>query len=525
MLFNSYVFMFAFLPVVLAGFALLRRLENLNAAILWLTVASLFFYGWWKPEFLLLILTSIVANLIFGRILMRMPGQAKAARFVLIAGLVFNLGLLGYFKYADFFVSNVNVVFGAGWTLPQVLLPIGISFITFQKIAFLVDAYRGQVKNFSVLNYCFFVTFFPQLIAGPIVHHAEVMPQLKDAPRRDFSQDLSIGLSIFIIGLFKKVVIADTLAVYADAGYASIGAGQTLDFASAWVTVLSYSLQLYFDFSGYSEMAVGLGRMFGIKLPVNFLSPYKSASIVEFWRRWHITLSRFLRDYLYIPLGGNRHGPARRYLHLGLVMLLGGLWHGANWTFAVWGALHGLMLAINHAWAALPLSQTRLFRNALAHAAFVLLTFILVTLAWVPFRSQTLSQAMTMLAFLVPGPGTLASSKAFLTAQFVEIFGSFNTWFPPRELWPTVLAPNYLATMAKPAGLLLVLVAAVTFLMPNTFRLLGRFEPAIGIDDRLQDGSGILRRLGPAQAVLLGFMLVVSVLGLARVSPFLYFQF
>ncbi|WP_108051428.1 MBOAT family O-acyltransferase [Bosea sp. 124] len=525
MLFNSYVFIFAFLPVVLVGFALLRRLENLNWAIVWLTAASLFFYGWWKAEFLLLILTSIIANLIFGKILMAMPGEGKKSRLVLIAGLAFNLALLGYFKYANFFVSNVNTAFGSNWTLPQILLPIGISFITFQKIAFLVDAYRGKVKDFSVLNYCFFVTFFPQLIAGPIVHHAEVMPQLKEAPRRDFSRDFAIGCSIFIIGLFKKVVIADTLAVYADAGYAAVAAGQTLDFASAWVAVLSYSFQLYYDFSGYSEMAVGLGRMFGIRLPVNFLSPYKSASIVEFWRRWHITLSRFLRDYLYIPLGGNRHGPLRRYLHLGLVMLLGGLWHGANWTFAVWGVLHGLMLAINHAWAAIPLSQSRWLRGAPARIFFVFLTFLLVTLAWVPFRSPGLSQATTMLGFLMPGPGALVSFKAFVTAQYVGIFGAFDTWFTPRELWPPVLPPNYLATMAKPVGLLLALVTALTFLMPNTYRLLGRFEPAIGIDERLQGGTGILSRLGPAQAVLLGFMFVVSVLGLARVSPFLYFQF
>ena len=252
-------------------------------------------------------------------------------------GIIFNLCLLGYFKYAGFFVANVDNVFGAQWVVPSIILPIGISFITFQKIAFLVDAHRGLVRNFTLLNYAFFVTFFPQLIAGPITHHSEIMPQIGPAQRRDLTADLAVGISIFVVGLFKKVVIADSLAIYADAGYSMLRAGHPLDSASAWVTVLCYSFQLYYDFSGYSDMAVGLARMFGFRLPVNFYSPYKSTSIIDFWRRWHITLSRFLRDYLYIPLGGNRHGPVRRYLNLGIVMLLGGFWHGANWTFVVWG--------------------------------------------------------------------------------------------------------------------------------------------------------------------------------------------
>ena len=289
-----------------------------------------------------------------------MAGLPRAqSRAVLTIGITFNLCLLGYFKYAGFFVANVDDFFGAQWAVPNIILPIGISFITFQKIAFLVDAHRGLVRNFTLLNYAFFVTFFPQLIAGPITHHSEIMPQIgllrdEGTPQRI----LPLVSASFVVGLFKKVVIADSLAVYADAGYSMLQVGDPLDSASAWITVLCYSFQLYYDFSGYSDMAVGLARMFGFRLPVNFYSPYKSASIIDFWRRWHITLSRFLRDYLYIPLGGNRRGPARRYANLVIVMLLGGLWHGANWTFVVWGGVHALMLGVNHAWRAIPASNS-----------------------------------------------------------------------------------------------------------------------------------------------------------------------
>ena len=525
MLFNSYIFIFAFLPVVLAGYAVLRRLENINWAVAWLTLASLFFYGWWKWQFLLLILTSIAVNLALARLLMR-PDRPRATRkAVLVAGIVFNLGVLGFFKYADFFIANLNLVAGSQWALLHILLPIGISFITFQKIAFLVDAYRGEVRGFTALNFSFFVTFFPQLIAGPIVHHSEVMPQLKDAARRDFADDFAVGASIFIVGLFKKVVIADSLAVYADAGYGAVAAGQPLDFASAWIAVLSYSFQLYFDFSGYSEMAVGLGRMFGIRLPINFYSPYKAYSIVDFWRRWHITLSRFLRDYLYIPLGGNRHGLARRYLHLVVVMFLGGLWHGANWTFAVWGLAHGLMLMLNHAFSATPLARAPWLGGRAAHVGFVAFTFLLVTLAWVPFRAPTLTEASTMLGYLWPfADGAWSSLHAFLQAQFGAGL-SQDTWFRARELWPPTLPANYLATGVRPVGWLLVAVACLTFLMPNTYRLFGRFDPALGLEGRQVRARSVLPVLDGRVAAVLGIMFVVSILGLTRVSPFLYFQF
>jgi D-alanyl-lipoteichoic acid acyltransferase DltB (MBOAT superfamily) len=530
MLFNSYIFIFAFLPIVLAGYLALRRLSSPLWPIGWLVCASLVYYAWWKPAFVLLLLFSISVNFAFGKLLLSNRLSAVAAKTVLTAGIVFNLCLLGYFKYAGFFVSNVNEVFGAHWIVPSIILPIGISFITFQKIAFLVDAYRGQVHNFNLQNYMLFVTFFPQLIAGPIVHHAEIMPQLGPAQKRPFAPDFAVGSAIFIFGLFKKVVVADTLAVYADAGFNAVHAGHPLDAASAWVAVLSYSFQLYYDFSGYSDMAVGLARMFGIILPVNFYSPYKSTSIIEFWRRWHMTLSRFLRDYLYFPLGGNKRGPVRRYVNLMIVMVLGGLWHGANWTFAVWGLAHGVMLVINHAWHAVVGSRGS---NA-PWARFVAgaITFLAVTLAWVPFRAVTFADAQTMMHHLASAlydPNGWASLGGFFKAQFGRLgeLIDLTLWFKPHELWPPALPPDYIAQQAKPVGLLLLVVGLATFLMPNTYQVFRNFDPALGLPEE----TGPRRRwikpvtLNTRLAWAVAGMFVLAVLGLSRVSPFLYFQF
>jgi D-alanyl-lipoteichoic acid acyltransferase DltB (MBOAT superfamily) len=330
--------------------------------------------------------------------------------------------------------------------------------------------------------------------------------------------------------LFKKVVVADTLAVYADAGYGAVATGHALDAPSAWITVLAYSFQLYYDFSGYSDMAVGLARMFGIKLPINFFSPYKAYSITDFWRRWHITLSRFLRDYLYIPLGGNRRGPRRQYAHLAAVMLLGGLWHGANWTFAIWGGVHGILLAINHAWSATTLSSSRFFQSRLAYVASVALTFTLVTLAWIPFRAPTLADSGRMLRYLFPSPLKAEVVYAWVNAvlaQFVTVWSPANigTWFKAHELWPTVLPANYLAYSALPAGLVLLTVAIATFSLPNTYQLFARFDPALWTDKKHALDRGPITSLNAPVAIVLSAMFVLSVLGLSRVSPFLYFQF
>jgi alginate O-acetyltransferase complex protein AlgI len=502
MLFNSYIFIFAFLPVVFGTYILIENTCPQSWKFSWLVLASFVYYAWWRPAFILLLVISIAVNAGIGAELRGTRLINKPARTaVFIMGLAFNLAVLGYFKYAGLLVASADDWFGLSFTVPNILLPIGISFITFQKIAFLADCYRGVVRNFSLLNFSLFVSFFPQLIAGPIVHHAEVMPQFAIA--RDRSErygDFAVGWSLFCIGLFKKVVVADGCAVYANAGYNMLQSGTPPNLGAAWTSVLAYSFQLYFDFSGYSDMAIGLARVFGIRFPVNFHSPYKSSSIVDFWRRWHITLSRFLRDYLYFPLGGNRRGAVRRYVNLMIVMFLGGLWHGANWTFAIWGTLHGILLAINHAWRALPLSKSPILNGRVAHAGFVALTFLAVTLAWIPFRSSSFTEAGQMVAALVPSH----SKGAY---EFVREVAAVR-WF-----W------------RSDSGRWLAIVAAATFLLPNSNQCLARLSPVLSQPGLQLLCRGTLERLDWKVATVLATMFVWCVLHLSHVSPFIYFQF
>jgi alginate O-acetyltransferase complex protein AlgI len=361
------------------------------------------------------------------------------------------------------------------------------------------------------------------------VHHAEMMPQFEK--RRlpgDRYSDLAIGLSIFCFGLFKKVVIADSCAVYADAGFDMLKAGHPLDMASAWIAVVSYSFQIYYDFSGYSDMAVGLGRMFGIQLPVNFHSPYKATGIIDFWRRWHITLSRFLRDYLYVPLGGNRHGRLRQYANLSVVMLLGGLWHGANWTFVAWGAVHGVMLAVNHAWQSLSRLHPPDWAAGAARLVAIAVTFLAVTLAWVPFRAENLAQTKQMLRTLLPAPWQLSAAWASVKHAWHLQFGrgalDLMTWFKPRELWPPTLPPEYLASV-RPAGLILLVIGIATLLFPNTQQIFAKFDPVSGLPATELNHRASITTLNWKAALLVSGMFVFSVLQLSRVSPFLYFQF
>ena len=330
-----------------SGFTASRYSHNLAA--LWLTAASLFFYGWWDVRFVGLLLGSIVFN--YGAGYLIGNGFFNKLKLLLTCAIISNLLLLGYFKYANFFIENLNHLAGSALTISEFILPLGISFFTFTQIAFLVDTYQGKVKEYNFIHYALFVTYFPHLIAGPVLHHKEMMPQFKEPSTYFFSyENLLAGLTIFFMGLFKKVVLADGIAEYVGPVFAAPAAGIPLTFLDTWGGALCYTLQLYFDFSGYSDMAIGLSRLFGVTLPLNFHSPYKSVNIIEFWRRWHMTLSHFLRDYLYIPLGGNRKGNVRRHLNLIITMLLGGLWHGAGWTYVLWGGLHGLYLVINHGW-------------------------------------------------------------------------------------------------------------------------------------------------------------------------------
>ena len=513
MLFNSYPFLFAFLPIALAGYFVIARI-SLRAAALWVGLASLFFYGWWNPKYVLLLLVSVAVNFVTGRAIShaREAAAEQRARGLLVAGLIFDLGLLAFYKYADFFVENANAL-GAGLTLPNIVLPLGISFFTFTQIAFLVDAYRGIAKEYSAIHYLLFVTYFPHLIAGPVLHHKEMMPQFADPAcyRWDW-QNCAVGLTIFAIGLAKKVLLADEIAAYVAPVFDS---GGKVAFFEAWGAALAYALQLYFDFSGYSDMAIGLSRLFGVRLPLNFASPYKAANIIEFWRRWHMTLSRFLRDYLYFPLGGNRRGPARRYVNLMTTMILGGLWHGAGWTFVLWGTLHGLYLVLNHGWRELVASPLRLSRSRAYRLAAGTLTFLAVVVAWVPFRAKSIDAAGHLLQAMSGLNGVVLPDRWLAAAPVLQEWGVRAT-----DLGFASFRVQFYVTAA---------LMAIALLAPNTQTLLRRFDPAV---DFHSGGSGQASRLAwrPSAAWLafIGLLLAWSVVRVPQgeqLSKFLYFQF
>lgn len=412
MLFTTPTFVLIFLPLTLAGFFMVGRFSPRGAAA-WLLGASLVFYSHWMPADTLLLLLSIAVNFAVG---MRISGGGPQARRWLTAGITFDLGLLAYFKYAGFLVGNFDALLGLTIQAPQVALPIGISFYSFTQIAFLVDAYQGKVKETQPVHYGLFVTYFPHLVAGPVLHHAQMMPQFADpAIYRVSSSNLVGGLVIFAIGLFKKIVLADGISPYADAVFKPADAGMSPDFNEAWLGALAYTAQLYFDFSGYSDMAVGLSWMFNVRLPFNFNSPYQAGNISEFWRRWHISLSTFLRDYLYIALGGNRHGAVRRYLNLAATMVLGGLWHGANWSFVVWGALHGTYLMAHHGFRAAcgAALHARLQASRAWRGMAWGLTMLAVVTAWVVFRAETLAGALNILRAMA-SPSAVAGPHVLL---------------------------------------------------------------------------------------------------------------
>lgn len=423
MLFTSGLFFFIYLPIVLFGFYVIARVMGQKPASIWLGLASLFFYGYWSPIYIFLLLSSIVGNYLAGLLIVRNRGQAASA-WITGFSVSLNLLLLFYFKYYNFFVNSVGLGV-IGFPVLNVLLPIGISFFTFTQIAYLVDVHRGKANEADFFHYVLFVSYFPHLIAGPILHHQEMMPQFAATRTYRLSvPSLVVGLSYFGIGLVKKVVIADSLSPLADAAFAAAGAGN-IDSLWAWHGAICYTLQLYFDFSGYSDMAIGLSYLFNIKLPFNFDLPYKSRSIIEFWRRWHLTLSRFLRDYLYFTLGGNCCGVFRRYLNLMITMLLGGLWHGAAWTFVIWGGLHGLYLIINHGWRWVEekLGLTAVTANWAGRTASWLITMVAVIIGWVFFRASSVPEALTMLnAMFIP---TGVASVPYLQA---------SDWFAPLVL-------------------------------------------------------------------------------------------
>lgn len=523
MIFSSLEFIFGFLPITFAVFVLLGLKGWHRVGIMWLVAASLLFYGWWNPAFLPLLLGSILFNYGVGYVLSRRandaPGDGRAP--ILWLGIVGNLALLGYFKYAHFVLANISSVSGLSLSLGEIILPLGISFFTFTQIAFLVDAYRGRAHELNVLNYCLFVTYFPHLIAGPVLHHREMMPQFA-RPYRPSLADLAVGMSCFVIGLFKKVVLADGLAPYATAVFHAAGPGVELTFFEVWGGVLAYSFQIYFDFSGYSDMAVGISRMFGVKLPINFYSPYQAHNIIDFWRRWHMTLSRFLRDYLYIPLGGGRRGEYRRYANLMTTMLLGGLWHGASWTFVIWGGMHGLYLAVNHGWRRLcavcgwPAEPGGPVRRA----ACIAFTFFACCIAWVFFRASTLDSALTLIYAMAGGNGISlpAVAERYLGGagmSGLRFDGMFHNGL--ADWWGGVA--------------FLISAAAIVWLAPNTQQIFDRFQPTLD-GHTFVDGASLRWRWycwrpTPMNAVFcsISFAIVVVALTVGSYSEFLYFQF
>ncbi len=481
MLFNSFEYIFAFLPLVFFLYFALSKVRIHFAKVL-LIFASLFFYAWWKLEYLPILLASIVFNFTVADLIREnklrsfMPKKA-----VLIFGVVANIALLGYYKYADFFIENVNAVLGTEYSSLKLLLPLAISFFTFQQITYLVDSYRGDIKKHSFLSYTLFVTFFPQLIAGPIVHHKEMIPQFESKLNwvKDY-QNIVMGLFIFSLGLFKKVMIADQFAVWASAGF---DGSQTLSLLEAWATSLSYTFQLYFDFSGYTDMAIGAALLFNIKLPFNFNSPYKALNIQDFWRRWHMTLTRFLTEYIYIPLGGSHNGKLRTYINIMIVFLIGGMWHGAGWTFIFWGFLHGLALAIHRGWGALSIQVPRWL------AWFI--TFNFVNIAWVFFRANTFDDALKVIKGMFSGsivlPELLASKLGFLQSYGFE-FGALAN-----------ITPLSIGFILLGFGLVLV--------PKNTMQLM---------QTQLVSGRAIF---------LSALLFSISILSFYKVSEFIYFNF
>ncbi len=425
MLFNSYAFIFLFLPIVLAGYFALGRLGNL-APVIWQALASLAFYSVTNWQFVLLLLASVAFNYVIGLLLISKRLRAVPRFAVLTIGVAGDLLVLGTFKYAGFLAANLNAMFSTGFAV-NILLPVGISFYTFTQIAFLVDAYRGEVSRYALPHYALFVTYFPHLIAGPILHHKDMIPQFeRAAAKRPDPHLILCGLIIFAIGLFKKTCLADGIQPLVTLAFGP----NAPSFDQAWIGALAYTFQLYFDFSGYSDMAIGISLMFGIFLPLNFNSPYKATSIIDFWRRWHMSLSQFLRDYLYIPLGGNRHGRTLRYVNLMITMLLGGLWHGAAWTFVAWGALHGAYLCINHAWSNYGPTVAPRFARPANIAAFIL-TFLSAVVAWVLFRADSMSSAMYVLSRMAD-PTQIAFGRGEMAyTAFIRVYAAI-VWLAPN---------------------------------------------------------------------------------------------
>ena len=542
MLFNSTEFLFLFLPVTLAGFYLLGA-GSPTRAIRWLILASLVFYASWRPVNVLIIAPSIIINFALAQILLRLnedEGFPRTSKSVLLLGILFNVAFLGYFKYIDFISGTINDVFGANLILRHIILPLGISFITFQKIAFLIDIQAGRVRSFRFQDYCIFVLFFPQLIAGPIVHYREMMPQFHAASCRFDKENAAIGLTLLLFGLFKKVVFADNIAPLVTPIYAHAAAGGGTSFFLAWMAAIGFTLQIYFDFSGYSDMALGLARFFGIRLPQNFDSPLRSSSIIDFWLRWHMTLTRFLTGYIYNPLvlwltrrrlskgqpgfGGHKT-TVEAFVHLLMfptivTMLVSGLWHGAGYGFVFWGLLHGFFLTINHGWrvAAARLWPDRESYVRLMKPVGLVLTFVSVTAAMVFFRSPTMMSAFDLVKGMI-GANGVALPQA--------LFDQLGPLGPALHRIGVIAEPWSVGDFTKMAIWIPILMFVV-LACPNTLQILAPYEPALGVKPqsaRFAIGRGFEWGASLPWAIAMSAIAAVAMASLGGPSEFLYWQF
>lgn len=524
MLFNSYEFLFLFLPVVFAGFFWLARF-GYNVSALWLAFSSLFFYGWWSPKYVGLLLVSVVINYGLAYVIGHKHGRAHA-KTILVFSIAANLALLGFYKYANFFIGTTNWVSGESLQLMDIVLPLGISFFTFTQIAFLVDVYREKAREYNFIHYLLFVTYFPHLIAGPVLHHGQMMPQFAQKETYRLHLDnVALGMSIFTVGLAKKVLLADSFGNYAEPVFAAAGLGIQPDFIEAWTGALAYTLQLYFDFSAYSDMAIGISMLFGVKLPINFDSPYKAASIIDFWRRWHMTLSQFLRDYLYVPLGGNRNGKVMRHMNLMITMLLGGLWHGANWTFVIWGGLHGLYLVTNHAWRSLFAKRIPVYGVSarVYYLAAMLLTFLCVVVAWIFFRADSFASAILLLKGCFGYGGiSLPSKIGVLADSLLHLGGHLPAGITFGGVFLNIPGLGSMGGIAPFAGLL-VLGLSIVWLAPNSQQFFSFAERA-SKDARLFNWT-IIWQPAPAVGFFFGCVFCLAISKLDKVSTFLYYQF
>ena len=494
MLFNSYIFIFLFLPITILGYFGLNKIKKPNLAKIFLCCMSLWFYAYSDISFLWIICTSIFINW-FGSKILKFLAQEKYNKirlFTFIILILLNIGILIYYKYFDFLILNINKVFNTSFSIINLILPLGISFFTFQQLAYLIDSYKSKEKGlpYKFLDYITFVTFFPKIIQGPIALHYEIIPQLEDKENRKIkSENIAKGLFAFAFGLAKKVLIADLFGQVANIGFANV---EGLNTITAMLAMFSYTIQIYFDFSGYCDMATGVALMLNIKLPINFNSPYKATNILDFWKRWHITLTRFFTQYVYIPLGGNRKGKIRTYINVLIIFLISGIWHGANWTFIIWGVMHGIASVIN-----------RIFKNKIEKQNPVLnwiITFSFIGLTWVMFRANSVSDAIIFYKRLL----SFDFANTSMLADMVQVFNLV-------EMNIIYMAIPQLKAFFNTHNLMIIVFMVLAIIailgMKNTNERIENFKPT------------------KRKVFIVVILLVISIMSLSQVSTFLYVNF